>query len=75
MCKPILYSHPRWPEALAEDPTMSRLYWIGLHEQRKAKKWEWFFEFDLAPGIGYCIMRAIGSGKYTHTLPAMWRWY
>jgi len=40
------------------------LYWIGLQEQRKAKKWEWFFESDLAPTIGYCtigIMHSIGQ--------------
>jgi len=40
------------------------LYWIRLQEQRKAKKWEWFFESDLAPAIGYCtigIMHSIGQ--------------
>ncbi|KAI9448984.1 hypothetical protein BJY52DRAFT_293967 [Lactarius psammicola] len=36
------------------------LYWIGLYE-RDAKKWEWFFQVDLAPGIGYCAKRVIGG--------------
>ncbi|KAF8273217.1 hypothetical protein EI94DRAFT_1716153 [Lactarius quietus] len=29
------------------------LYWIGLYEERSSKKWEWFFQVDLAPTIGY----------------------
>jgi len=37
------------------------LYWIGLYEERDAKKWEWFFQVDLAPAIGYCTKRAIGG--------------
>ncbi|KAH9034544.1 hypothetical protein EDB84DRAFT_1486843, partial [Lactarius hengduanensis] len=37
------------------------LYWIGLYEQRDAKKWEWFFQVDLAPGIGYYAKRVVGG--------------
>ena len=71
--KAILCIHPRQPEVLTEVPMTSRLCWIGFREQRNAKKWEWFFEFDLVPAIGYFIMRAIGSGKHTHLLLAVWR--
>ncbi|KAH9068043.1 hypothetical protein EDB83DRAFT_675603 [Lactarius deliciosus] len=42
------------------------LYWIGLYEQRDAKKWEWFFQVDLAPGIDYYAKRVVGGGKHTH---------
>ncbi|KAI9435757.1 hypothetical protein H4582DRAFT_1968557 [Lactarius indigo] len=37
------------------------LYWIGLYEQENAKKWGWFFQVDLAPGIGYCAKRVVGG--------------
>jgi len=37
------------------------LYWIGLYEQQDAQKWEWFFQVDLAPAIGYCAKRVIGG--------------
>jgi len=51
------------------------LYWIGLYEQRDAKKLEWFFRVDLAPAIGYCTKRVVAGGNYTQILPAVWRWY
>ncbi|KAI9434265.1 hypothetical protein BJY52DRAFT_1198255 [Lactarius psammicola] len=37
------------------------LYWIGLYEQRNPRKWEWFFQVDLAPGIGYFTKRVVGG--------------
>ncbi|KAH9034191.1 hypothetical protein EDB85DRAFT_1020965 [Lactarius pseudohatsudake] len=37
------------------------LYWVGLYEQRDAKKWEWFFQVDLAPGIDYYAKRVVGG--------------
>jgi len=37
------------------------LYWIGLYEQRDEIKWEWFFQVDLAPAIGYCTNRVVGG--------------
>ncbi|KAF8266040.1 hypothetical protein EI94DRAFT_1787158 [Lactarius quietus] len=37
------------------------LYWIGLPKRQNAKRWGWFFKFDLAPAIGYGTKRAIGS--------------
>ncbi|KAN0138408.1 hypothetical protein V8E53_003871 [Lactarius tabidus] len=40
------------------------LYWVGLYEQADAKKWKWVtwvLEVDLAPAIGYSLMRAIGT--------------
>ncbi|KAH8988348.1 hypothetical protein EDB92DRAFT_1872102 [Lactarius akahatsu] len=52
-----------------EVPTASSLYWIGLYEQRDT--WEWFFQVDLAPGIGYCAKRVVGGGNHTHVLPAI----
>jgi hypothetical protein len=55
---------------------MSSLYWFGLYEQPDAKKWRWVawvHEVDLAPAIGYSILRAIGICKHTHILPAVWR--
>ena len=43
---------------------VSSLYWIGLYEEgRHSKKWEWFFQDDLAPAIGYCAKRAVGGCK------------
>ena len=45
---------------------MSRLYWIGLYEERHAKKWEWFFRVDLTPSIGYCTTRVVGGGQHAH---------
>ncbi|KAI9442883.1 hypothetical protein BJY52DRAFT_1128450 [Lactarius psammicola] len=51
------------------------LYWIGLYEQQNVKNWEWFFQTDLAPGIGHCIKRIVGGGKHTHISPTVWRWY
>jgi hypothetical protein len=45
--------------ALTHVRTTSRLYWIGLYED--SKKWEWFFQVDLAPGIGYCTKRVVGE--------------
>ena len=45
---------------------VSRLYWIGLFEERPVKKWEWFFRADLTPAISYCTMRAVGGGQYSH---------
>jgi hypothetical protein len=42
----------------------SRLYWIGQYEGH-AKKWEWFFQFDLAPAIGHGTKRVVGEGKHT----------
>jgi hypothetical protein len=41
----------------------SRLYWIGQYEGY-AKKLEWFFQFDLAPLIGYCAKLVIGEGEH-----------
>jgi len=35
------------------------LYWFGLYED--SNKWKWFFQFDLAPAIGYCAMRAVAE--------------
>lgn len=37
------------------------LYWIGLYEQRNAKRWEWFYKVDLAPAIAYCTKRVFGG--------------
>lgn len=36
------------------------LYWIGQYEGY-TKKLEWFFQFDLAPLIGYCVKRVVGE--------------
>ncbi|KAH9175797.1 hypothetical protein EDB89DRAFT_1847158 [Lactarius sanguifluus] len=47
------------------------LYWIGLYEQRDARRWEWFFHVDLAPGVGYCAKRVVGGGEHTHVLPTV----
>lgn len=44
---------------------MSRLYWIGMYEARESTKWEWFFQVDLAPAIGYCTKRVVGEGMPT----------
>lgn len=41
--------------------TILRLYWIGQYEQLESKKWNWFFQFDLAPGI-ICVVK-----RCTHT--------
>jgi len=41
------------------------LYWIGLYEEQSSRKWKWFFQFDLAPAIGYCTKRASGADEYT----------
>lgn len=46
---------------------MSSLYWIGQYEGL-TRKLRWLFEFDLAPAIAYCIMRAIGTGNHPHIL-------
>jgi hypothetical protein len=54
---------------------MPRLYWIGLYEERDAKKWEWFFQVDLAPAIGQGTKRVVGEGRRTHIFPALWLWY
>jgi hypothetical protein len=35
------------------------LYWVGLYED--SKKWAWFFQVDLAPGIGYYTKRVVGE--------------
>ncbi|KAN0136613.1 hypothetical protein V8E53_005660 [Lactarius tabidus] len=40
------------------------LYWIGLYEGRHSKIWEWFFQVDLAPAIGYCTKRAVGGALW-----------
>jgi hypothetical protein len=53
------------PEVLTQFLMTSRLYWIGLYEERDAKKWEWFFQVDLAPAIGYFTKRAVGGGQLT----------
>ena len=45
---------------------VSRLYWVGLYEERHAKKWEWFFRADLTSAIGYCTTRVVGGGQYAH---------
>lgn len=37
------------------------LYWVGLYEEEGPKKWQWFFQADLAPAIGYCAKRFIGE--------------
>ena len=71
MCKSILFIHPRRPEVLAEVSTTPRLYWVGQYEERHARKWEWFFQVDLAPGIVYCIKRFIGGGEHTLTFLAV----
>ena len=39
---------------------MSRLYWIGLYDERDSKKREWFFQVDLAPAIA---KRIVEKGK------------
>ena len=51
------------PEVLTRFLMTSRLYWIGLYEERDVKKWEWFFKVDLAPAIGYCTKRAVRGGQ------------
>jgi len=40
------------------------LYWVSLYEGRDSKKWEWFFQVDLAPAIGYCTKRVIGAALW-----------
>ena len=62
-------------KALTEFPVISRLYWIGLYEEREAKKWEWFFQFDLAPVICYCTKRVVGGGQHTPSLTVAWCQY
>ena len=67
MCESILSIYTRRPAALTEVRTTSRLYWIGQYEAL-SKKWEWFFQFDLAPAIGYSTKRVVGEGEHTHNL-------
>jgi len=40
------------------------LYWISLYEGQNSKKWEWFFQVDLAPAIGYCTKRVTGGALW-----------
>ena len=44
-----------------------RLYWIGQYEQprRHRRKWDWFFEHDLAPAFRKYLF---GGCEYTFTL-------
>lgn len=44
----------------------SRLYWIGLYQECDSKRWEWFFQVDLAPAISYCTKRIVAAGKLSH---------
>lgn len=55
-------------ELLTEVPTI-RLYWIGLYEEEGPKKWQWFFQDDLAPAIGHCAKRFTGERKHAHISP------
>ncbi|KAN0137991.1 hypothetical protein V8E53_004210 [Lactarius tabidus] len=60
------------PEALAEAPTASSLYWVGLYEQPDANKWKWVtwvLEVDLAPAFGYSAMRAFETFMYILLYP------
>jgi hypothetical protein len=58
-------------EVLNEVPVTSRLYLIGLYEDRASNKWKWFFQDDLAPVVGYCAMRMVGGGKHTYKFLAV----
>ena len=49
-------------EITDKSPMASSLYWIGLYEVQHSRKWEWFFQDDLAPAIIYCTKRAVGAG-------------
>lgn len=40
------------------------LYWVGLYEGQDSKKWEWFFQVDLAPAFGYCTKCVIGAALW-----------
>ncbi|KAN0136614.1 hypothetical protein V8E53_005661 [Lactarius tabidus] len=40
------------------------LYWVGLYDGRDSKKWEWFFQVDLAPAIGYSTKRVMGAALW-----------
>lgn len=42
-----------------------RLYWVGQYEGRHRKKWDWFFEHDLAPAFRKYLF---GGGEHTSTL-------
>ena len=44
-----------------------RLYWVGQYEEpgRHRKKWDWFFEHDLAPTFRKYLF---AGGEHAHTL-------
>jgi len=37
------------------------LYYIGLYEPVCSERWEWFFQVDLVPAIGYGLLRFVGG--------------
>ncbi|KAF8266038.1 hypothetical protein EI94DRAFT_242838 [Lactarius quietus] len=40
------------------------LYWVGLYESRDSKKWGWFFQVDLAPGICTFSKHVVGGALW-----------
>jgi len=51
-------------KVFTEVSTTSRLYWIGLYEERDSYKWRWFFKVDLSPAIGHYTKRVVGGAMW-----------
>ena len=58
-------------EAFTEVLMTSSLYWAGLYDERDLNKWQWLFQIDYAPAIGYGAKCMLATGKYTHVLPVV----
>jgi len=43
------------------------LFWIGLYEG--SNKWNWFFQVDYAPAIGYCAECMVGTATWVLFCP------
>ena len=61
LCESNLSIHLRHLELLTEVLTMSRLYWIGLYED----KWKSFIKVDLSPAFVYCAKCMLGESEHT----------
>ena len=40
-----------------------------MYEEEGPKKWQWFFQDDLAPAISYRAKRFTGERKHSHISP------
>ncbi len=46
-----------------------RLTWVGYYEERRGRNWEWFFQVDLAPAIGYSAKHMIRESEHICSIP------